>query len=116
MTTTYDLTTLVGKVRLRVGDTDTANAVFTDEEITIFLTAEGNDVDLASAAVLEAWAAKYGTSADQEKMGDYSYSMKAVEKMLKLAATIREKAAGTPYMTWAELDLTGGSGITAEED
>ncbi len=39
MATTYDLTTDVGKVRLGIGDTGSGGAwVFTDEEITYFLS------------------------------------------------------------------------------
>ena len=35
--TTYDLSTAIGKARLAAGDTDTANAVYTDAEWTEWL-------------------------------------------------------------------------------
>jgi len=116
MTVTYDITTNVGKVRLTIGDTDTTDNVFTDEELEYFLSVHSNSVNLASADALEAWAAKYATNADSEKIGDYSYTSKSVDKLTKLAGELRDKEFSTPIMEWAEMDLTGGSGITAEED
>ena len=107
MTVTYDITTSVGKVRLITGDKDITNPVFTDEEIGIFLTNQSNDVKLASADLLEAWASSYAANADSEKIGDYSYSQKIVDKMLILAKRLREAGVLTPYLTWAEMDLTG---------
>lgn len=108
MTTTYNLGNDIGRVRLRTGDTTIATAVFTDEEITEFLTAEGS-VELAVAAVYEAWAGKYATNADSETIGDYTYAAKITSKMLDLARNIRAKVkadtANTPAMDWAEPDL-----------
>ncbi len=118
-TWTYDLTTNVGKIRLIIGDTDidpTSDAVFTDEELTYFLTVNSNNITLAAADALEAWMAKYATSPDSEKIGDYSYTQKIVQNMNKLQKELREKDATNPYLTWAEWNLTSGSSITAEED
>ena len=106
MTFTYVLTTDIGKVRLITGDKDVLEPVFTDEEIQVFLTAEGS-VNLAAAAVLEAWATLYSANVDTEKIGDYSYGQKIVDKMLALAKRLRETDAETPALTWAEMDLTG---------
>ena len=57
--TTYDLSTEIGKARLAAGDTDTANAVYTDAEWTEWLARwshvrEANRVDWAVAEALEA--------------------------------------------------------------
>lgn len=116
MTTTYDITTNVGKVRLTISDTDTSTAVFTDEELGYFLTYQSDNILLASAQALEAWAAKYGASPSNEKIGDYSYQQKVVANMLTLAKRLKDKVNEAPYMTWAEMNLTAGSAITAEED
>jgi len=110
MTATYLLDTNIGKVRLKISDTDTAlesDAVFTDEEITYFLTENSNSVNLASADALEAWAAKYAAFADGEKIGDYSYTQKASDKMTKLALHLRGVESNSPVLTWAEMDLEG---------
>ncbi len=104
MTTTYDITNSIGQVRLIISD-KAAPWVFTDEELTYFITAEGS-VNLGAAAALEAWAASYGANADSEKIGDYNYTQSIIDKMLALAARLRATAAGVPVSTWAELDLT----------
>ena len=105
MTETYDITTNIGKVRLRTGDNVMTAVVFSDEEIQIFLDANSEDVSLTSADLLDAWAAKYGQSADSEKIGDYAYTQKIIANMLKLAQRIRDEVASTPYLKVAEMDL-----------
>ena len=105
MTLTYDITTNVGKVRLQIGDKDIADAVFTDEEIGVYLTNHSNSIPLASADLLEAWAVTYGANADSEQIGDYQYKQTIVAKMLSLAKRLRETDAQVPYFTWAEMDL-----------
>jgi len=107
----YDLTTNVGKVRLIIGD-NTGTEVFTDAEITYFLTENSNSIPLAAADALEAWMAKYATAPDSEKIGDYAYTQKIIDKMNKLQKELREKVARSPYLTWAEMNLTGA----ADED
>jgi len=48
MTVTYDINDNVGKVRLTIGDTDTTDNVFSDEEIQYFLTKNSSSINLAS--------------------------------------------------------------------
>lgn len=110
LTVTYDITTTVGKIRLIISDKDITNYIFTDEELTYFYTAEGS-VNLAAAAALEAWAASYGANADSEKIGDYSYTQKIIDNMMKLAKSLRDAEAFSPLSDWAEMDLAD-----AEED
>lgn len=107
MTYTYSLADNIGKVRLLISDNVEAAAQFTDEEITYFLTESGNTVNLAAAIALEAWAASYSANVDSEKIGDYSYSQKIIDKMLTLAKRLRDAVAEAPTLTWAEMDLTG---------
>jgi len=110
MAATYDITTNVGKVRLLIGDTDVfpeTDATFTDAELTYFLTEHSDSINLAAADALEAWAAKYAANASTEKIGDYSYSQKIVDRMLSQAKRLRETDSETPALEWAELDLTG---------
>jgi len=119
MTATYDITTAVGKVRLVISDTDVtpaSDAVFTDEELTYFLTEQSSNVNLAAADALEAWAAKYGQSPDSEKIGDYAYTQKIINNMLNLAIKLKDKEESAPVFEWSEPDYTSGSAITAEED
>ena len=118
-TWTYDITDNIGKLRLLIGDTDispTTDAQFTDEELTYFLTKNSNNLNLAAADALGAWIAALTRGFDSERIGDYSYSRKTIENMNKLKKELEDKDASSPYLTWAEMDLTCGSGITAEED
>lgn len=110
MSADYDLDTNVGKVRLIIGDTDVfpeTDAVFTNEELEYFLTKNSDNINLASADAFEAWIAKYATSPDSEKIGDYAYTQKIVANFNKLAKELREKEASSPVFEWAEPDLTG---------
>jgi len=114
MAVTYDLNTLVGKVRLLINDKDVTNPVFQDEEIVSFLTDNGNSVNLAAATAIESWAASYSANADSEKIGDYSYSQKTSANMLALAQRLRDKDSSVPAAGWAEMDLDGDGSVEGE--
>ena len=116
MSLAYDITTTIGKVRLLIGDTDDTAYVFTDAELQYFLDENSNSVPLAAADALEAWIAKYTTAPDTEKIGDYFYSQKIVAHLNKLLKELREKVASAPYLTWAEMDLSGVGDTTVSED
>jgi len=115
MTTTYDITTDVGKVRLLIGDTNIADAQFSDEEIQIFLDLNDGSLYLAAANALEAWASQISSDIDSEKIANYSYTRKSVDNKMKLAAQYRTIESETPIQDWASLDLTAGSAITEED-
>lgn len=97
----------IEKVRLLTGDKLPATLVFTDAEIQEFINLNGGSVNLAAAALLEAWAAMYAMNPDSEHIGDYSYTQSVVDRMLALAQKLKDKESNTPIMDWAELDFTG---------
>ena len=105
MTFSYVLSTEIGKVRLKISDTNVATAHFTDEELQVFLNEAGNSDYLAAALALEAWAAALTDNAESERIGDYSYSKKSADNKLKLAERYRQHDATTPALTWAEMTL-----------
>lgn len=109
------MATPIEKVRLLIGDV-TAPQQFTDDQINIFLDMASDSVRIAAALALESWAATLTDSVESEKIGDYAYTKKQAANKMALAARLRENDAETPVSTWAEMDLTCGSGITAEED
>ena len=104
----------IEKVRLLIADTESIQ--FTNPQIQAFLDLAGASVLPAASYALEAWAASLTGSLTSEKIGDYAYTKKEAETKTKLAKEYKEQDANNPYMTWAEMDLTCGSGITAEED
>ncbi len=108
MTTTYDVTTDIGKLRLMIGDNDivpVTDAHFTDEELQVYLTLAGSDLFLAAAYSLKAWAASIAGVADSERIGDYSYSNKTVANKLAVAENYLKMSAQSPASDWAEMDL-----------
>jgi len=110
MSFTYDLTTDIGKVRLLIQDTAIKTAQFSDAEITAFLTMASDVVKVAAIAALYSWAAALSDATTSEKIGDYSYTKKAVANKLTLAAqyqTELDAADESPVLDWAEMDLTG---------
>ena len=95
-TYTYDLATEIGQVRLVVGDTDivpTTDAIFSDEEIQYFLTAEGS-VLAASAAALEATASSQARLAKLLKSLNFTKDTRGVAaELLATAKALRGREA-----------------------
>ena len=107
MTTTYDTLTNTGKVRLLCRDTDITAALYTDEEIAVFLTLMGSEVLLASAMALENVAANEVLVQKRIKLLDLSADGPAEAAQLRaLAKSLREQyeAAGDGF-DWAEMVL-----------
>ena len=53
LTFSYDPSTTIGRVRLNCQDTNQATAIFSDEEITAFLTMNNNDIFRSAADALD---------------------------------------------------------------
>ncbi|KKN50678.1 hypothetical protein LCGC14_0630270 [marine sediment metagenome] len=106
MSFTFDVTALdnVGKVRSRIGDTDSANIIFHDEEIQVFLADENSNIVHASALALEVMASSASLLSKMEKIGDYSVTgTKMAEMLLATAAKMRE---ADPVVGYAEQSLS----------
>ncbi len=106
MSLPYDVSTDVGKLRLAIGDTISADFKFSDEELTYFLSENSGNTNLAGAAALEAWAASYGQNAASENLGDYAYTQKIIENLLALAKRLRDYETSLPAGAAAEVANT----------
>lgn len=84
MAASYDPTTDVGKVRLRIPDRNVDKPLFDDAEIESFLEFNGGNVLLATAEALEAIAG------DPRRLQGYSRGSVRVEP--QLAFNLRERA------------------------
>ncbi len=113
MSFTYLLSNNIGVVRLIIQDTNQATALLSDEEITTFLTIEG-DVKLSAAQCLDAIASNEVLVTKKLKMLDLTTDGPAVSAELrKHAASLRAQVyrdleaavAGTDF-DWAEEVLT----------
>lgn len=95
MSFSYNLEDSIGKVRLKIQDTDPASAHFSDEEIDYFL-AEEVSVNCAAAAALEAMAASLSGQKTEESIEGYSYKRDPA-KLLEMAKQLRAKDEDCPY-------------------
>jgi hypothetical protein len=94
MAATYDLSTLVGKVRLLITDTDVDNPIFQDAEITAFLTMQSNNVKLAAAQALDVIASSEVLTQKVLKTLDLQTNGAAVAKEIRAhAAELRRQVA-----------------------
>lgn len=90
---TYDPSTSAGRVRLLATDTDSDNAIFSDDEIDAFLALEDDNVKRAAATALDQIASSEALIQKRIKLLDLQTDGPAVAKALREhAATLREQA------------------------
>jgi hypothetical protein len=114
VTYTYELSNDIGRVRLLVPDRNQENAVFSDEEITAFVSLEGG-VYRAAALALETVASDTAATLRVTRtLGLEVDGAKASDALLKRAAGLRKQAddieaRDVPLFDWAEMALNGPS-------
>jgi hypothetical protein len=107
MAFTYDVTTSRGRVRLNIGDTVQASAIFTDEEIDAFLSMSSGDVFYASAIALLGIASTKALLAKKKAAGNYSEDLTAIAKELReQAKAYTAMSTGEPYEVVGEQIFT----------
>ncbi len=105
MTCTYDTSTDIGMVRLRINDRVCVSAIYTDEEIQAFLTAE-HGVLRASAAALETQAGRYSIEGKAIKALQFSVdTTKRSGSLLALAKAYRDQALIEDAATGGNFDI-----------
>lgn len=87
-------------VRLRIGDTNSADPLLYDEEINVYLTAWPDNVDFAAAGCCEAIAAKYARDFNFAADGQSFNRRERVEHYMNLAASFRRSG----YLIWPNDD------------
>lgn len=94
--TTYDLTTLVGQVRLLIADTDITNAVFSDAEISTALSmVGGTNPYLAGALLLEMRANDASNTGIAMRLGLDTIDRTKIPTLLReAAADLRRRTIG----------------------
>lgn len=91
---TYDPTTDAGKVRLLITDTNVLDEIFTDVEITAFLSLGSNDIFLAAAEAIETIARSEVLVQKVIKLLDLTTNGAAVAAELRLSAQVLRQQAG----------------------
>lgn len=95
MTWSYDPSTSIGMVRLRVTDTDPSRPVMDNEEYTAFLSMAGGSVPLAAAMALEAIAVNEILCLKVVNLmgAIVTDAASAAKQLLAMAKTLRAEAA-----------------------
>lgn len=108
MAFTYDLTTLVGKVRFEIGDTVEDEALFTDEEITYKLTEHGEVVLATAAALCDVLAVRFARDYDFKwKDQEFKRSQRA-KHFADLGAQLRTRIPGNEGLSVIETGRIDG--------
>lgn len=104
----YDLDTVVGKIRLLIFDKDETDYIFTDAELTQFYSLEDSSVFCAAALALEGIASNEAYVQKRIKILDITTDGPAVAKaLLERAKILREKAAEADWdIDWAEMAVS----------
>lgn len=97
MSFSYDVNTTVGKIRLWIQDTDSNNALFSDEDINAMYAMNENDVRATAAALLIALAGNRSLLAKAVSAGKYSEDTKGVAKELRETAQAILDGGNTPW-------------------
>ncbi len=93
MTFTYVLSTSVGQVRALIPDRVTADAFFTDEEITAFLLLEADNIRRTTAMALETMASSEAYVQKVIKLLDLTTDgAKTSDALVKRAGLLRAQA------------------------
>lgn len=103
-------TTDIGKIRLLIPDSDAANAIFSDEEITALLLMEGSRVKRGAAACLEVLSSSEAYVQKAIRLLDLSTDGPKVAAELRARAAILRKQNADDLAAEelaAETDLSG---------
>lgn len=88
------ISTTLDKVRLVIGDTDSASYELSDDEINYFLGDRGDNVLLAAADCCDALAAKYARAYDFTTDGQSFKRSQAAQAYREQAVRLRARAQG----------------------
>lgn len=103
MTWTYSSSTSnLDQVRVLIGDTDSTDQVWSDEQINSSLTIAGGDVVQASKRLVAGKAAEYARRAVSKKAGQYSEDLKARHQALLAILDSLNSMSAEPYEEIAE--------------
>ncbi len=103
MTFSYSLSTQIGQVRLKIADTTSTDALFTDEELQIFLTDEGTVKGAAAAAAESLWM-RYAQAVDFQTDDQRFDAGKRAERWQALAVKLRAQAGGISTVSMTKTD------------
>lgn len=99
LTSTYDLSTLIGQVRVHIHDTDLSDVRWTDQEIQYFLDRSNQSVYNAVAEILEADAVRYSLGMNRIRLAIFSSDDTPIPKaLMEISKRFRQKAMSEPVV------------------
>lgn len=118
MAFTYNVATDIGKVRLLVGDTDSATALLQDDEVEYFLEIAENNVYLAASYAAGSIAGKYSRQADVSvESVSKKYSQQSMQYMkLSLQLESRSKRVSSGLVSPGITGISRADIITQREN
>lgn len=93
------ISSTLDQVRVLIGDTDTDNALFPDDQLNWFLSENSDNVYLAAAAACDAVAAKFARAYDFETDGQSFKRSQQAQAFRAMADTFRQRAQGISVVT-----------------
>lgn len=119
MTTTYDLSTDVGKLRLAIADTDVTDAEFSDEELDV-LIAQGGSWQQGAILAVDVLIARYSKQVSftlgprREELGQIVEHYRALRDNLA-AGLAGEILTEDLTFSWVEEDTSADSEYSEDE-
>lgn len=107
MTFTYSstsVTTALAKVRLEIGDTDSTAALFTDEELDVYLDNRSDNVLLAAADACDALATRFARAYAFSTDGQSFQRQQMSQMYAKRATELRRRASGISTLEPTRVD------------
>lgn len=107
MSFTFNTSNNIGKVRAMVGDVTESTSVLSDEQITVFLDIQSNDLFKSAAMALRAMSANKAILAKYRRAGNYTEDTRNIAKgLLDLAKDYEEQSNLVPADAQAEIIYT----------
>src|SRR3990167_8626661 len=107
MTFTYSntsLTTVLAKVRMEIGDTDSTTALFTDEALQVFSDSRGTSYLAAAADACDALATRFARDYDFQTDAQSFKRSQQSTAYREMAASLRARASGITTLVATRVD------------
>lgn len=118
MAWTYNpaLSTAKDRVRLLIGDTDQADGLLSDEEISFLLSSNGGDENLAGAEACEALAAKFARQVDTKNGALSVAASQRYRAYAQRASILRERTTMFAEVFAGGLSRSGKASLDDDAD
>jgi len=107
MAFTYDPTSTIGRIRLLISDTDSKDFMFSDEELSAFLSMEEDNLYLAAAAAFGTIMRSRALLSKSIQREGYSSSEHALSELREIVKDLEQKAVSQGGIQTTEFATSG---------